>query len=39
MMNNPRWATRGGDGHDFPGLIDQHVPGVAAAIDDVVRKI
>jgi hypothetical protein len=27
------------DGHDFPGLIDQGVPGVAAAIDDVVEKI
>jgi hypothetical protein len=27
------------DGHDFPGLIDQGVPGVAAVIDDVVEKI
>jgi hypothetical protein len=27
------------DGHDFPGLIDQGVSGVAAVIDDVVEKI
>ena len=25
------------DGHDFPRLIDQHVPGVAAVIDDIVE--
>jgi hypothetical protein len=25
------------DGHDFPGLIDEGVPGVAAVIDDVVE--
>jgi hypothetical protein len=24
-------------GHDFPGLIDQRVPGVAAVVDDVVE--
>jgi hypothetical protein len=27
------------DGHDFPGLIDQGVPSVAAVIDDLVEKI
>jgi hypothetical protein len=26
-----------GDGHDFPRLIDERVPGVAAMIDDVVE--
>jgi hypothetical protein len=26
------------DGHDFPGLIDQGVPGVTAVIDDVVER-
>jgi hypothetical protein len=26
-----------GDGHDFPWLIDEGVPGVAAVIDDVVE--
>src|SRR6266567_4347635 len=26
------------DGHDFPGLIDEGVPGVAAVIDDVVER-
>ena len=26
-----------GNGHDFPGLIDERVPGVAAVIDDVVE--
>lgn len=25
------------DGHDFPGLIDEGVPGIAAVIDDVVE--
>jgi hypothetical protein len=25
------------DGHDFPWLIDERVPGVAAVIDDVVE--
>ena len=24
------------DGHDFPGLIDEFVPGEAAVIDDIV---
>jgi hypothetical protein len=32
-----RLPNRGGDGHDFPRLIDERVPGVVAAvIDDVV---
>ena len=26
-----------GDGHDFPRLIDERIPGVAAVIDDVVE--
>ena len=26
-----------GDGHDFPRLVDQGVPGVAAVIDDVIE--
>jgi len=26
-----------GDGHDFPRLIDERVPGVAGMIDDVVE--
>jgi hypothetical protein len=26
-----------GDGHDFPRLIDERVPGVAAMIDDAHR--
>jgi hypothetical protein len=26
------------DRHDFPGLIDEGVPGIAAVIDDVVSK-
>jgi len=26
-----------GDGHDFPGLVDERVPGVAAVVDDVVE--
>ena len=25
------------DGHDFPGLIDEGIPGVAAVIDNVVE--
>jgi hypothetical protein len=25
------------DGHDFPGLINERVPGVAAVIDDFVE--
>ena len=25
------------DGHDFPGLIDERIPGVAAVIDDFVE--
>ena len=25
------------DGHDFPGLIDEGVPGIATVIDDVVE--
>jgi hypothetical protein len=24
------------DGHDFPGLIEEGVPGIAAVIDDIV---
>jgi hypothetical protein len=27
------------DGHDFPGLIDQGVPGVTTVIDDVVEDL
>ena len=26
------------DGHDFPGLVDERVPGEAAVIDDVVER-
>jgi hypothetical protein len=26
-----------GDGNDFPRLIDERVPGVAAVIDDVIE--
>jgi hypothetical protein len=26
-----------GDGHDFPRLIDERVPSVAAVIDDIVE--
>jgi hypothetical protein len=26
-----------GDGHDFPRLIDERVPGEAAVIDDIVE--
>ena len=26
-----------GDGHDFPGLSDEGVPGIAAVIDDIVE--
>jgi hypothetical protein len=25
------------DGHNFPGLIDEDVPGIAAVIDDIVE--
>ena len=28
-----------GNGHDFPGLVDERVPGVAAVIDDVVEGL
>jgi hypothetical protein len=28
-----------GDGHDFPGLVDKLVPGVAAVVDDIVEGI
>ena len=31
------FARAVGEGHDFPGLLDQGVPGVAAVIDDVVE--
>jgi hypothetical protein len=24
------------DGHDFPGPVDERIPGVAAVIDDIV---
>ena len=27
------------DGHDFPRLIDERVPGVTAVIDDVVEGL
>ena len=27
-----------GDGHDFPGLVDQGVPGVTTVIDDIVER-
>jgi hypothetical protein len=25
------------DGHDFPGLIDEGIPGIAAVVDDIVE--
>jgi hypothetical protein len=28
---------RASDGHDFPGLIDERVPGVAAVVDDFLE--
>ena len=28
-----------GDGHDFPGLVDERVPGIAAVIDDVAKDL
>ena len=28
-----------GNGHDFPGLVDERVPGVAAVIDDIVEGL
>jgi hypothetical protein len=28
-----------GDGHDFPRLIDEHVPGVTAVIDDIIASM
>jgi hypothetical protein len=28
-----------GDGHDFPRLIDERVPSVAAVIDDIVEGL
>jgi hypothetical protein len=34
-----RTQSRWGDGHDFPGLVDEGVPGVAAVIDDVVEGL
>src|SRR5216683_7693942 len=27
------------DGHDFPGLVDERVPGEAAVVDDVVEGL
>ena len=24
------------DGHDFPRTVDEHIPGIAAVIDDIV---
>ncbi len=26
----------GSNGHDFPGLIDEGVPGIAAVVEDIV---
>jgi hypothetical protein len=27
-----------GNGHDFPGLVDERIPGEAAMIDDIVER-
>src|SRR5262245_60105659 len=42
LYQSSDWVTCGcpiaaRDGHDFPRLIDERVPGVAAVIDDVVE--
>ncbi len=26
----------GSNGHDFPGLVDERVPGIAAVVEDIV---
>jgi len=35
MTDNCPVATR--DQHDFPGLVNQRVPGIAAVVDDIVE--
>jgi len=37
-MKHSQLPIHGVDGHDFPRLIDQGVPGLAAKVDDVVEK-
>ena len=42
LYQSSEWVTDDGpvatcDGHDFPGLIDEGVPGIATVIDDVVE--
>jgi hypothetical protein len=37
LVQNCGCPIAAGDGHDFPRLIDERVPGVAAVIDDVVE--
>ena len=36
-LSNPWLPSRACDGHDFPRLIDEGVPSVAAVIDDIVE--
>jgi hypothetical protein len=36
-LSDPGCPVAAGDGHDFPRLIDEGVPGVAAVIDDIVE--
>ncbi len=28
----------GSNGHDFPGLVDEGVPGIAAVVEDIVVR-
>jgi len=35
VTDNCPVATR--DRHDFPGLVNQRVPGMAAVVDDIVE--
>src|SRR5258708_39910066 len=36
-LSDLRRPIAAGDGHDFPRLIDERVPSVAAVIDDIVE--
>src|SRR5262245_48657409 len=38
-LSDLRLPNRGGRWHDFPRLIDERVPGVAAVIDDIVEGL
>ena len=37
-LSDRRLRNRASDGHDFPRLVDERVPGEATVIDDIVEE-